>query len=73
MDVAFSPDGSKIAAVTGVTDLSVYLWDIATGTQKAKFKGHASQINSVTFSYNGKTLASGSLDGTVLLWDISSY
>ena len=72
-DVAFSPDGSKIAAVRNVEDFAVYLWNIATGAQLVKFYGHSGQINSIAFSTDGKTLATGSSDGTVLLWDISSY
>jgi len=34
--------------------------------------GHADYVWSVAFSPDGKTLASGSLDGTILLWDVSS-
>ncbi|MFQ5799364.1 MAG: WD40 repeat domain-containing protein, partial [Bacteroidota bacterium] len=33
--------------------------------------GHKSSVNSVAFSPNSKTLASGSDDGTILLWDVS--
>ncbi len=34
--------------------------------------GLADYVWSVAFSLDGKTLASGSLDGTILLWDVSS-
>ena len=34
--------------------------------------GHASSVNSVAFSPDGKTLASGSSDFTIKLWDVES-
>ncbi|MHC5749688.1 MAG: WD40 domain-containing protein [Nostoc sp.] len=35
-------------------------------------EGHSSRVNSVGFSPDGKTLASGSDDNTIKLWDIST-
>src|SRR5207244_10836988 len=35
-------------------------------------KGHSDAINAVAFSIDGKTLASGSSDNTVKLWDVST-
>src|SRR4051812_8496949 len=34
-------------------------------------KGHTHNINSVAFSPDGKTLASGSADWTIKLWDVA--
>ena len=31
--------------------------------------GHSAPIETLVFSHDGKTLASASVDGTVLLWD----
>jgi WD40 repeat protein len=33
--------------------------------------GHTNQVTSVTFSADGQTLASGSLDRTIILWDMT--
>ena len=34
--------------------------------------GHTATVSSVAFSPDGKTLASGSGDNTVILWDVSA-
>ena len=66
---ALSPDNSTLA--TGNWRGELYLWDVASGTLKAEFMGHLSYISSVTFSPDGKTLASGGAD-KLYLWDIAS-
>ena len=49
----------------------INLWDVASGAIKATLEGHADWVNSVVFSPDGKTIASGSSDDTVKLWDVS--
>ena len=43
-----------------VRDATVKLWDVATGTLKATLEGHTGPVNSVAFSPDGRTIASGS-------------
>ena len=40
-----------------------------TGRSLGILFGHTEPIETLVFSHDGKTLASGSEDGTVLLWD----
>ena len=53
-------------------DRSVRLWDVETGNLLKTLKGHKSNVVSVSFSPDGKTLVSGSFDGTVHLWNVET-
>ncbi|MDE0316602.1 MAG: WD40 repeat domain-containing protein [Candidatus Poribacteria bacterium] len=61
----FSPDG-KILLDTRWAGIE--LWD-TNGNDMGTLSGHTETITTLVFSHDGKTLASGSDDGTVLLWD----
>jgi WD40 repeat protein len=46
----------------------VRLWDLESGAA-LQLEGHSDDVEAVTFSPNGKLLASGSRNGTIRLWD----
>jgi WD40 repeat protein len=74
--IAFSHDGALVA-VAGVGysyygEDTVYLFDTTTGKQVRTIRGHRGQIRALAFSPDGKRLATGSWDTTVLIWDLTA-
>ena len=63
--MAFSPDGKQVASGSYG---ALRLWDVESGAELRKFKGHTGYVNSVAFSPDGKQVVSGSDDNTVRLW-----
>jgi WD40 repeat protein len=67
-DVAFSPDGTTLAAASW--DGNVRLWDVASGRKLAVLSTGADRANAVAFSPDGRTLATAD-SGAVQLWDVA--
>ena len=64
--VAVSADGQR--ALSGSSDRTVRLWDVASGEELAAFAGPASLINGVAFAPNGRRFAAVEEDGQLWLW-----
>jgi WD40 repeat protein/serine/threonine protein kinase len=68
--VAFSGDGSQVAAACG--DGTMKVWDLKTG-QVVCLQGHEQYVFSVAFSpRDSRRLASASADKTVRVWDLTT-
>ncbi|KAF1882374.1 hypothetical protein Lal_00039021 [Lupinus albus] len=68
--VACSPTDAVLVA-TGGGDDKGFLWKLGQGDWASELQGHKDSVSSLAFSYDGQFLASGSLDGTVQLWNAS--
>lgn len=68
--LTFSPDDKVLVeSVSYGWDPQIRLWHVETGLSLGNLSGHTDDVECLVFSHDGKTLASGSNDGTVLLWD----
>nr|MDJ0556179.1 WD40 repeat domain-containing protein [Microcoleaceae cyanobacterium MO_207.B10] len=68
--LAITPDGQTI--VTGSSDNTIKVWDMATGNLKATLTGHSDSVRSVAISPDGQTIVSGSWDDTIKVWDLAT-
>ena len=86
--VSFSPDGKILASASGrntgkedndgdtIYEGEIKLWDVSdicSVKELRTLKGHNSCVVSVSFSPDGKILASGSWDKTIKLWAMDKY
>ena len=73
--IVFSQNGYMLATSLnneGFSDESrfnILLWEVPDGKLQFWLKGHTDKINTLTFTPNGKMLASGSDDDTIRVWD----
>jgi WD40 repeat protein len=47
------------------------VWETATGKLLGRLDGSPSRVVEISFSPDGRRLASGGIDGTAMVWDLS--
>jgi WD40 repeat protein len=73
LSVAFSPDGGTLAA----GGVAIHLWNLSDqsddGHHPTRIDSLQDTLNSITYSPDGRYLATGSWDSTVRLWYTSDF
>lgn len=70
LDMAWMP-GSSLLAV-GCRDRNIYIWDTRLRGVTV-LEGHKADVANVTFSFDGRLLASMSIDGAIRLWRTDTW
>jgi WD40 repeat protein/DNA-binding SARP family transcriptional activator len=72
--VRWSPDSTRLVIGGGSDEMGlatnpIYIYDASSGEELLKIFGHTSQLMLVSWSPDGKRIASGSTDDTTRIWD----
>ncbi len=72
--VAWSPDGCRIAAVGGLLDGKIRIWEAATGTLQATLDpDDAGGSHDAAWSPDSRRLATAHAPGTVIVWNVDEH
>jgi WD40 repeat protein len=66
--IVYSRDGKSLVSAGGSFDPTIFLWDTANGQERQRFVGHTNYVDAVAISPDGKTIVSGSRDGSLRWW-----
>jgi WD40 repeat protein len=69
LSLAFSPDGSTLAA--GDSEDNLRLYDTGSLKESKLLKGHHDTVTAIAFSADSKIVASADITGRIRIWDIA--
>jgi WD40 repeat protein len=69
-NLAFSPDGKRLASVGGSKTIKV--WEVSTGQELLALDEDVGPVSTVAFSPNGAWLVSAGWHGAVRIWDATT-
>ncbi len=68
--VSFFPDGKRFAvASSSSSNPIVKIYETATAKEILTLKGHTKRVRALDVSPDGKTIATGSQDGNIIIWN----
>jgi WD40 repeat protein len=70
LNIAWSPDGKKIASASA--DKTVQVWNATSKTPTLIYRNHARAVSAVAWSPDGSRIVSGSWDTTVQVWNVQT-
>jgi WD40 repeat protein len=70
LSVEFSPDGTRL--LTGSADDTARIWDVTTGAEQHRLRGHTGDVIRALWSPDGRYVATASIDSTARIWNADS-
>ena len=69
----FSPDRRYVAAGCHSGGYVIRVWNVDTGKKIATLFGHTYELQTLSWSHDGKYLVSGGYDSNIRIWDASDW
>ncbi|MGW8249009.1 MAG: nSTAND1 domain-containing NTPase [Anaerolineales bacterium] len=68
--IAISPDGNR--ALIGMMDGMIIVWDLASGDEITRLRGHSAKINDIGIDASGRLAVSVGDDALAIVWDLAT-
>ncbi len=70
--LTFSPDSSLLLSAAAFGDGEIRIWQADSGKPAGELQGHTKGLFDLSFTSDGKTLASAGWDATIVIWDFAA-